>query len=203
MTDIETHPLPPFLPPDAKVLMPDSFPPPRARWKMDFYYPNFQNDMWRIFGLIWFGDKNHFIDLQLKSFKEAAIRAFLQETGIAVYDTAVQVRRLQNNAADKYLQIVQAVDLQSLLAEMPDCAHILTTGDLATQTLYRCCRSILLRRKSDNPCKRNAAAADCICTACLPDRVLIRWHWKRKRRHTVRCLRRFSGCRKADSVHDA
>lgn len=54
---IETHPLPPFTPPDAKLLMLGSFPPPRVRWKMDFYYPNFQNDMWRIFGLVFFADK--------------------------------------------------------------------------------------------------------------------------------------------------
>jgi len=48
MSDIETHPLPPFLPPNAKLLMLGSFPPPATRWKMNFYYPNYQNDMWRI-----------------------------------------------------------------------------------------------------------------------------------------------------------
>ncbi|EPQ1350886.1 uracil-DNA glycosylase family protein, partial [Acinetobacter baumannii] len=50
--EIETHPLQPFLPENARLLMLGSFPPPRNKWKMDFYYPNFQNDMWRIFGLI-------------------------------------------------------------------------------------------------------------------------------------------------------
>ncbi|MEE1122607.1 MAG: hypothetical protein UHU06_03520, partial [Acinetobacter pseudolwoffii] len=57
MSDIETHPLPPFLPPNAKLLMLGSFPPPATRWKMNFYYPNYQNDMWRIFGLIFFQNK--------------------------------------------------------------------------------------------------------------------------------------------------
>ena len=51
---IEVHPLPPFAPEGAKMLMLGSFPPPRARWKMDFFYPNFQNDMWRIFGVVFF-----------------------------------------------------------------------------------------------------------------------------------------------------
>ena len=52
ISQIETHPLAPFLPVNAKLLMLGSFPPPKERWKMDFYYPNYQNDMWRIFGLI-------------------------------------------------------------------------------------------------------------------------------------------------------
>ena len=54
----ETHPLPPFLPPHAQLLMLGSFPPPRERWKMDFYYPNFQNDMWRIFGCVFFDNRD-------------------------------------------------------------------------------------------------------------------------------------------------
>ena len=53
--EIEKHPLEPFLPPKAKLLMLGSFPPQRKRWSMDFYYPNLNNDMWRIVGLLFFG----------------------------------------------------------------------------------------------------------------------------------------------------
>ena len=56
----ELHPLPFFLPKNAKVLFLGSFPPTKNRWSMDFYYPNLQNDMWRIIGLVFFNDKNHF-----------------------------------------------------------------------------------------------------------------------------------------------
>ena len=70
MIKVETHPLKPFLPSNAKLLMLGSFPPPQSRWKMDFYYPNYQNDMWRIFGLIFFKDKNYFLDLTNKNFQE-------------------------------------------------------------------------------------------------------------------------------------
>ncbi|ENT8389501.1 uracil-DNA glycosylase family protein, partial [Acinetobacter baumannii] len=79
--EIETHPLQPFLPENARLLMLGSFPPPRNKWKMDFYYPNFQNDMWRIFGLIFFQDKTYFLSENQKSFNEEAIRSFLIETG--------------------------------------------------------------------------------------------------------------------------
>jgi len=137
MTDIEieTHPLKPFLPTNAKLLMLGSFPPPQSRWKMDFYYPNYQNDMWRIFGIIFFDNKDHFLDLPNKNFKEQRIREFLIEKGIAIFDTAYQVIRLKGNASDKFLQIKTPTDLSQLLTQIPECNSIMTTGDKATDTL--------------------------------------------------------------------
>lgn len=132
---IETHPLKPFLPQNAKLIMLGSFPPPKTRWKMDFYYPNYQNDMWRIFGLIFFEDKNYFLDLPNKNFKEQLIRDFLNEKGIAIFDTAYQVIRLTGNASDKFLQIETPTDLKRLLSKIPLCTNIMTTGDKATDTL--------------------------------------------------------------------
>ncbi|MFW1800115.1 uracil-DNA glycosylase family protein [Acinetobacter nematophilus] len=132
---IETHPLKPFLPSNAKLLMLGSFPPPKERWKMDFYYPNYQNDMWRIFGLIFFENKDHFLDLPNKNFKEPLIRNFLVEKGIAIFDTAYQVIRLKGNASDKFLQIETPTDLSQLLLQIPECHNIMTTGDKATDTL--------------------------------------------------------------------
>ncbi|PIT47520.1 DNA glycosylase [Snodgrassella alvi] len=134
---VETHPLAPFLPASAQLLMLGSFPPPAARWKMNFYYPNLQNDMWRIFGLVFFQDKHYFFTENNKVFNEPLIRTFLSERGIAINDTAYQIRRLQNNAADKFLEVVTPVDLPALLAQIPDCRHIMTTGDKATSTLLQ------------------------------------------------------------------
>lgn len=57
---IERHPLEPFLPAGARILFLGSFPPPRARWSMDFFYPNWINDFWRIQGLIHFSDPHYF-----------------------------------------------------------------------------------------------------------------------------------------------
>ena len=39
----EKHPWEPFAPQEAKILFLGSFPPPRARWSMEFYYPNITN----------------------------------------------------------------------------------------------------------------------------------------------------------------
>ncbi|ANF81811.1 DNA glycosylase [Acinetobacter sp. NCu2D-2] len=133
--EIETHPLAPFTPSNAKLLMLGSFPPPETRWKMRFYYPNYQNDMWRIFGLCFFNNKDYFLDIPNKNFHEQSIRDFLTEKGIAIFDTAYQVKRLKGNASDKFLEIVTPTDLTKLLEKMPECTHIMTTGDKATDTL--------------------------------------------------------------------
>ncbi|MFM6930826.1 MAG: uracil-DNA glycosylase family protein [Novosphingobium sp.] len=137
MIEIETHPLAPFLPANAKLLMMGSFPPPPERWKMQFYYPNFQNDMWRIFGLVFFDNKEHFLDLSHKKFHEELIRNFLIEKGIAIFDTAYQIRRLKGNAADQFLQVVTPTNLENLLQQIPLCHALMTTGDKATDTLMQ------------------------------------------------------------------
>lgn len=132
---IEVHPLSPFLPPNAVVLMLGSFPPPQSKWRMSFYYPNYQNDMWRIFGLIFFDNSNFFIDVPHKRFKEDEIRYFLAEKGIAIYDTAYKVKRLKANASDQHLEVLENVNIELLLEQIPYCQNLMTTGEKATNTL--------------------------------------------------------------------
>ena len=132
---IEEHPLQPFLPSNAKLLMLGSFPPQRKRWSMDFFYPNLQNDMWRIFGHIFFQDKDHFLYPNKKAFNKELIIDFLNNKGIALYDTATSVRRLQDNASDKFLEVVEPTDICLLLKQLPQCQAIVTTGQKATDTI--------------------------------------------------------------------
>lgn len=132
---VEYHPLRPFLPENARVLFLGSFPPQRKRWCMDFYYPNFINDHWRIEGQIFFGDKNHFVDMEAKRFKINEIVAFCQEKGLAFFDTATAVRRLKDNASDKFLEVVEPTDIRALVAKLPHLRAIVTTGEKATETI--------------------------------------------------------------------
>lgn len=135
MPSLENHPLKPFLPNNAKVLLLGSFPPQQKRWSMDFFYPNFQNDMWRIMGVIFFADKNAFVDSSTKCFRKEAIVQFAEEMGIAMYDTAETVRRLKDNASDNHLEIVCPTNVEALLAQLPQCLAIATTGEKATNEL--------------------------------------------------------------------
>lgn len=137
MKIMETHPLNPFLPENAKLLMLGSFPPPRARWSMDFYYPNMQNDMWRIFGLVFFSDKAHFLNADGRKFDREKIIAFLEKAGIALGDTAREVTRLNNNASDKFLEVESPIDLAGTLGKIPHCESVAVTGQKAADTILK------------------------------------------------------------------
>ena len=132
---VERHPLVPFLPEHARVLFLGSFPPQKKRWCMEFYYPNFINDHWRIEGEVFYGDRNRFVLTDRKAFDHEAIIAFCQEKGIAFYDTATAIRRLKDNASDEFLEVVEPTDIRTLLAQLPQCEAIVTTGQKATDTL--------------------------------------------------------------------
>ena len=132
---VEYHPLQPFLPEHARVLFLGSFPPQRKRWCMDFYYPNFINDHWRIEGAVFFGNRNRFVDEELKQFLLNDIVAFCQDKGIAFFDTSTAVRRLKDNASDKFLEVVEPTDVPALIAQLPRLRAIVTTGEKATETL--------------------------------------------------------------------
>lgn len=138
--DVEYHPLKPFLPSGCKVLFLGSFPPQRKRWAKDFcfFYPNYINDHWRIEGQLFFNDKDYFVDTANKTFRLAGIVRFLEEKGIGFYDTATAVRRLKDNASDKFLEVVERTDITSLLSEVPSCTTIVTTGEKATSTICEC-----------------------------------------------------------------
>lgn len=134
---LEQHPWQPFLPGHTRLIMLGSFPPAKNRWCMDFFYPNYINDMWRIFGLCLYGDKLRFVDEDNRKFRLDDIKAMLEQYGVGLYDTAKVVRRTRNTAADKDLEVVCEVDLYGLIDSAPECVAVVTTGQKATDIFCR------------------------------------------------------------------
>lgn len=132
---IERHPFPAILPTHAKVMMMGTFPPKPEKRCMEFHYPNFQNDMWRIYGSVFFDDPDYFRVGKEKRFNPHQIEQFLREKGIALCSTVEMAIREQGNASDKHLKIVEPVNLSAVLAQLPECRWIFTTGEKATETL--------------------------------------------------------------------
>ncbi len=128
---VESHPWKPFLPEGTEILMLGSFPPKRERWSMDFFYPNFINDMWRIYGLCFFEDKDYFVDTQQKTFRKDLLVEFLTQKGVALFDTASAVVRTTGTAADKDLEVVTPTNLNALLQKIPECQAVVVTGQKA------------------------------------------------------------------------
>ena len=133
--EIESHPFEPFLPSGARVLFLGTFPAKSFRWSMNFYYPNYLNDFWRVMGLIFFEDAGRFEIKAEKRWDEVAIRAFCASVGLAFSDTAEQIRRLKGNASDAALEIVKTRDIAGLLSHLPECRAVATTGGLASEVL--------------------------------------------------------------------
>lgn len=100
---------------------------------MDFFYPNRSNQMWEIFGLVFFGDSQHFVDG--KTFRKEAIIKLLEDQGIAIFDTAYRVCRLRDNASDKFLEVIEKTDIPTLLEQIPLCTTIVCTGQKSAETL--------------------------------------------------------------------
>ncbi|MBP2279884.1 G:T/U-mismatch repair DNA glycosylase [Psychrobacter sp. PL15] len=132
---IETHPFAAVLPPNASVMMMGTFPPTADKWAMSFHYPNFYNDMWRIYGRVFFDDADYFRVGDEKRFDPERIRTFMFERGIASCPTVVQAIRETGNASDKNLTVVTSVDLDSILLQVPKVGALFTTGGKATEVL--------------------------------------------------------------------
>ncbi len=133
--ETEVHPFGAWVPDGAKVLIMGTFPPQPKRWSMEFFYPNRTNDFWYAMGLLFYGDRSALLRPGTKDFDLEKIKALLNREGIAMSDTGYRIRRLAGNASDKFLEIVEPVDLDSLLRRMPECRAIATTGQKAAEVL--------------------------------------------------------------------
>lgn len=102
---------------------------------MDFFYPNRQNDMWRIWGYMATGDKDYFMLPDGKTFDKDKIVDYCSEIGLALTDTGEEVVREKGNASDAHLKVVKPRDFSSLLDRIPDCHDIVLTGEKAVETL--------------------------------------------------------------------
>ena len=133
--ELERHPWPPFIPKGARILIMGTFPPGPHRWSMNFYYPNRTNDFWFMMGLAFLGDRAALCRPGSRDFDLEAIKRLLTEKHIALNDTGHIVRRLKGHASDKFLEIVEPVDLHNLLKQMPECTAVATTGEKAANVI--------------------------------------------------------------------
>ena len=104
---------------------------------MEFFYPNWINDFWRVMGYIHFADTQHFVVPEEKRFDRERIIEFCLAQGLGFFDTATRVCRLKDNASDDHLQIVEPTDISMLLSQMPDCHDVVTTGGKASDELQQ------------------------------------------------------------------
>ena len=188
----ELHPLEPFLPANARILMLGSFPPKRIRWSMDFFYPNLQNDMWRIVGYLAAGDKSHFLMPGGRKFDKERIEAFCRERGIALYDTAVEVIRLKTMRRTIFFKWCARSIWRLCWRAFPTAAPSLRRG---RRRPIRCAPS---RAAANQPWAKawlsNMPDAACGCGACRRRRGPIRGRSSGRPDFTAKCSKIMKFC---------
>ena len=86
-------------------------------------------------GIIFLNDRDALWDVEARRFDLDAIKSLLDREGIALWDTAMAVRRLKDNASDKYLEIVEPIDLAALLSSHPTITQVVATGEKAASVV--------------------------------------------------------------------
>lgn len=124
--------------------------------------------MWRIFGLIFFNDKEHFFNKENKTVDKPGIQQMLTQYKIGVGETATEVIRTKDNASDKFLEIVKPVDLPSLLMKVPKCEAIVTTGEKAAS---------IIAEATGTQIPKMGEKTDCLLP--MPDKTVRKFqHWR-------------------------
>lgn len=146
----EDHPTGPIVHTGSRVLLCGTFPP--VKKSINFYYPNSNNDMWRVLGQVFFADKDHFYQIAevhkqvrrsrqvsvrvARSLNEEAIRDFAAAQPVGFFDVCRSIRRHRGTSSDDNIEALARTDVfRDVLTLTPHCEAIITTGTLALTML--------------------------------------------------------------------
>ncbi|CAG9579978.1 hypothetical protein LMJF_32_0320 [Leishmania major strain Friedlin] len=149
----EDHPIGPVVHADSRVLFCGTFPP--VRRSIRFYYPNANNDMWKVLGQVFYDDADAFYTASAcasslfaspskRSGGHAATRAldevrvlrFADSQPVGFFDVCRRVRRRLGTSADSNIEALERTNVvRDVLSHTPHCAGIITTGTLALTML--------------------------------------------------------------------
>jgi hypoxanthine-DNA glycosylase len=113
------HPLPPFVPEGARVLVLGTFPSPKSR-ERELYYGNPQNRFWRVMAAL--------AGRELEAIEPAACYALAEELGLALWDVVASCEI--EGAADSTIANVEPNDVAGLLGRT-GIEAVATTGTKA------------------------------------------------------------------------
>jgi hypoxanthine-DNA glycosylase len=115
------------------VLILGNFPPHKKRWDYEFYYPNKQNNFWRVLAAI--------AGSPLKEMKgEAAVKErkqIMEKLGAGVFNLAKTIRRKGLSARDTDIELVEYNDLLSVIKKHRELKKIILAGFAAKNSTAR------------------------------------------------------------------
>lgn len=121
---LETHPGWDFNIPVMKTLILGNFPPHRKRWDYEFFYPNKQNNFWKVLAEINGSPLNHMTG-------NAAVeerKHLMQVLKTGVLNIAHKVRRKGASARDTDIEILEYNDVIGFIEKHPELEIIIIAG---------------------------------------------------------------------------
>ncbi|KAG5470003.1 hypothetical protein LSCM4_02691 [Leishmania orientalis] len=149
----EDHPIGPVVHAECRVLLCGTFPP--VKKSIHFYYPNANNDMWKVLGQVFCDDAYAFYTpaactsslpsapskplgsrAATRALDEARILRFADSQAVGFFDVCRRVRRHRGNSADDNIEALERTDVvRDVLSHTPHCTGIIATGTLALKML--------------------------------------------------------------------
>jgi G:T/U-mismatch repair DNA glycosylase len=130
---IEIHPEWDFDIPGMKTLILGNFPPHKKRWDYEFFYPNKQNNFWKVLAAI-----------NGKPLKEMrGVPAVIERKGImkklktGVMNIAGKVKRKGHSARDTDIEIIEYNDVLNVIKRHPELETIIIAGYSAKNSTAR------------------------------------------------------------------
>lgn len=124
-SEIETHPFPVFIPPNATHLILGTFPTHRKNWKFEYFYPGRNNFFWRLMSDVFQQPFKH--STGDEAVKERKL--FLTQKRIGIYDTIYKcVRKVATSSKDSDLEVIEKTNILQLLKHHPSIHSIILTS---------------------------------------------------------------------------
>jgi G:T/U-mismatch repair DNA glycosylase len=120
----EIHPWNWYIPTGSETVVIGTFPPTQRNWSFDFFYPNKNNNFWKLIARI-VGHPLHYI-----SGEEAVNerKELLKHLKLGVSDMGQIIRRKTDSSLDQNLEIVAYMDIFKLLRENPSVRKLIFTS---------------------------------------------------------------------------
>jgi len=122
--DLEAHPWDPYIPENADKLILGTFPTAEANRKTDFYYPNPNNDFWRILAEL--------CQVELVCFEgDAAVeerKLILKTLNLGIADVGYRVFRQGDGSNDNQLFPIEFTDIFRVVDKYPKLKTLIITS---------------------------------------------------------------------------
>ncbi len=119
----EQHPFKWYVPKNARCLIIGTFPPVMSRWGFKFFYPNPRNLFWKVLADVRGIKLNPDLTNAVSERKK-----LLNELKTGVTDMGGTINRLSQNSLDENLELIEHMDIFSILGEHPSIERILLTS---------------------------------------------------------------------------